>query len=249
MVYSDRRRSGDPLTVKPTDVRDPNYFHKVVDCQWACPAHTNVPEYIRLIAQGRYADAYMLNRESNVFPGILGRTCDRPCEPACRRTRIDEKPVAICRLKRVAADLRDDDVYERLPKVPDKKNGKKIACIGAGPASLAVANDLLPLGYQIVMFEKLARAGGLMRSNIPAFRLPESVLDEEIQMILKMGVEIRYNTPVESMKALLDVGYDAVFVGTGAPKGKNLDIPGREEAKANIHIGIDWLESVAFGHI
>jgi NADPH-dependent glutamate synthase beta subunit-like oxidoreductase/ferredoxin len=234
--------------VKPTNVSKPDYFHKVVDCQWACPAHTNVPEYIRMIAQGRYSDAYMLNRESNIFPGILGRTCDRPCEPACRRTRIDEKPVAICRLKRVASDLKDD-ITDRLPQVPEKKNGKKIACIGAGPASLAVANDLMPLGYQVVMFEKLAEAGGLMRSNIPAFRLPESVLDEEIQMILKMGVEIRYNTPVESMKALLDVGYDAVFVGTGAPKGKNLDIPGREEAKANIHIGIDWLESVAFGHI
>jgi len=234
--------------VKPTNVSKPSYFHKVVDCQWACPAHTNVPEYIRMIAQGRYTDAYMLNRESNIFPGILGRTCDRPCEPACRRTRIDEKPVAICRLKRVAADLRDD-ITDRLPQIPEKKNGKKIACIGAGPASLAVANDLMPLGYQVVMFEKLGEAGGLMRTNIPSFRLPESVLDEEIQMILQMGVEIRYNTPVESMKALLDVGYDAIFVGTGAPKGKNLDIPGREEAKANIHIGIDWLESVAFGHI
>jgi NADPH-dependent glutamate synthase beta subunit-like oxidoreductase len=235
--------------LKPTDTSQPNYFHKVVDCQWACPAHTNVPEYIRLIAQGRYSDAYMLNRESNVFPGILGRTCDRPCEPACRRTRVDEKPVAICRLKRVAADLREDDVYDRLPKAPEKKNGKKIACIGAGPASLAVANDLMPLGYQIVMFEKLGSAGGLMRSNIPAFRLPESVLDDEIEMILKMGVEIRYNTPVTSMKTLLEVGYDAVFVGTGAPRGKELDLPGRKEAAANIHIGIDWLEAVAFGHV
>ncbi|HMI87662.1 MAG TPA: FAD-dependent oxidoreductase [Polyangiaceae bacterium] len=219
-----------------------------MDCQWACPAHTNVPEYIRMIATGRYSDAYMLNRESNVFPGILGRTCDRPCEPACRRTRIDEKPVAICRLKRVAADLRDD-ITDRLPKAPAKKNGKKIACIGAGPASLTVANDLVPLGYEVVIFEKLAHAGGLMRTNIPAFRLPEQVLDEEIDMILNMGVDIRYNTPVASMKAFLDVGYDAVFVGTGAPKGKDLDIPGRQEAKANIHIGIDWLESVAFGHI
>jgi formate dehydrogenase (NADP+) beta subunit len=234
--------------LRPTNTSQPSYFHKVVDCQWACPAHTNVPEYIRMIAVGRYTDAYMLNRESNVFPGILGRTCDRPCEPACRRTRIDEKPVAICRLKRVAADLRDD-ITDRLPKAPAKKNGKKIACIGAGPASLTVANDLVPLGYEVVMFEKLARAGGLMRSNIPAFRLPEQVLDEEIDMILNMGVEVRYDSPVTSMKAFLDAGYDAVFVGTGAPKGKDLDIPGRQEAKANIHIGIDWLESVAFGHI
>jgi len=234
--------------LKRTDISHPSYFHKVVDCQWACPAHTNVPEYIRLIAQGRYTDAYMLNRESNVFPGILGRTCDRPCEPACRRTRLDEKPVAICRLKRVASDLRDD-VGDRLPRIPEKKNGKKIACIGAGPASLTLANDLLPLGYHVVMFEKLARAGGLMRSNIPAFRLPERVLDEEIDMILEMGVDIRYGTPVSSMKSLLEVGYDAVFVGTGAPKGKNLDIPGRQQAKNNIHIGIEWLESVAFGHI
>jgi NADPH-dependent glutamate synthase beta subunit-like oxidoreductase len=201
-----------------------------------------------MIATGRYSDAYMLNRESNVFPGILGRTCDRPCEPACRRTRIDEKPVAICRLKRVASDLRDD-ITDRLPRAPAEKNGKKVACIGAGPASLTVANDLVPLGYEVVIFEKLDSAGGHMRTNIPAFRLPEKVLDEEIDMILNMGVDIRYNTPVTSMKAFLDSGYDAVFVGTGAPKGKDLDIPGRQEAKANIHIGIDWLESVAFGHI
>jgi NADPH-dependent glutamate synthase beta subunit-like oxidoreductase len=234
--------------VKPTDIRDPNYFHKVVDCQWACPAHTNVPEYIRLIAQGRYADAYMVNRESNVFPGILGRTCDRPCEPACRRTRIDEKPVAICRLKRVASDLRGD-ISDRLPQVPTQKNGKRIACIGAGPASLAVANDLVPLGYQVVMFEKYAKAGGLMRTNVPAFRLPRSVLDEEIAMVLDQGVDIRYETPVESMKALLDQNFDAVFVGTGAPRGKELDIPGRQEGADNIHIGIDWLEGVAFKHI
>jgi len=234
--------------VKPTDVRDPNYFHKVVDCQWACPAHTNVPEYIRMIAQGRYSDAYMLNRESNVFPGILGRTCDRPCEPACRRTRVDGQPVAICRLKRVASDLRDD-ITDRLPQAPVKKNGKRIACVGAGPASLTVANDLMPLGYQVTIFEKLAVPGGLMRSNIPAFRLPQSVLDEEIEMITRMGVDVRYNAPIKSMKSLLDEGYDAVFVGSGAPKGKDLDIPGRKEAAANIHIGIAWLESIAFGHI
>jgi NADPH-dependent glutamate synthase beta subunit-like oxidoreductase/ferredoxin len=233
--------------VKPSDVRSPKYFHKVVDCQWACPAHTNVPEYIRLIAQERYTDAYLLNRESNVFPGILGRTCDRPCEPACRRTRIDEKPVAICRLKRVAADLKDD-VRERLPRAPAVKNGKRVACIGAGPASLTVANDLAPLGYEVVMFEKFERAGGLMRTNIPSFRLPESVLDEEIDMILGMGVDIRYSTPISSLRALLAEGYDAVFVGTGAPKGKNLEIPGRYDSD-KIHIGIDWLESVAFGHV
>jgi len=234
--------------VNPTDIHDPSYFHKVVDCQWACPAHTNVPEYIRLIAQGRHTDAYMLNRESNVFPGILGRTCDRPCEPACRRTRVDGKAVAICRLKRVAADLRDD-ISDRLPKIPTKKNGKRIACIGAGPASLTVANDLMPLGYEVTIFEKQAKPGGLMRSNIPSFRLPEHVLDDECAQILGMGVDIRYSSPVASMKALLAEGYDAVFVGTGAPRGKELELPGRKEASANIHIGIEWLESVAFGHI
>jgi formate dehydrogenase (NADP+) beta subunit len=233
--------------VRPTDVRRPSYFHKVVDCQWACPAHTNVPEYIRLIAQGRHADAYILNRESNVFPGILGRTCDRPCEPACRRKRIDEKPVAICRLKRVAADLKGD-ITDRLPRAAPVKNGKRVACIGAGPASLTVANDLAPLGYEVVMFEKMSRAGGLMRTNIPAFRLPERVLDEEIDMILGMGIDIRYDTPVTSLKALLAEGYDAIFVGTGAPRGKNLEIRGRYDSD-KIHIGIDWLESVAFGHI
>src|SRR5271163_242907 len=232
--------------MQPTDTNNPDYFHKVVDCQWACPAHTNVPEYIRLIAQGRYTDAYMLNRESNVFPAILGRTCDRPCEPACSRGRVDGKPVAICRLKRVAADLRGEFKH-RLPKIPSKKNGKRIACIGAGPASLTVANDLMPLGYQVVMFEKYDRPGGLMRTNIPAFRLPESVLMDEINQILDMGVEIRYNSDVTSMQALLAQGFDAIFVGTGAPRGKELDIPGRHDTD-RIHIGIDWLESIAFGH-
>jgi formate dehydrogenase (NADP+) beta subunit len=233
--------------MEPTDVRDPRYYHRVVDCQWGCPAHTNVPEYIRLIAQGRYTDAYLLNRESNVFPGILGRTCDRPCEPACRRTRLDGKPVAICRLKRVAADHRGD-ISERLPRPAATKNGKRIACVGAGPASLTVANDLLPIGYEVTIFEKLERPGGLMRTNIPSFRLPARVLDEEIGMILDMGVDLRCNTPVESMESLLREGYDAIFVGSGAPKGKDLDIPGRDIAP-NLHIGIEWLEAVHFGHI
>jgi NADPH-dependent glutamate synthase beta subunit-like oxidoreductase/ferredoxin len=232
--------------VKSTDVQNPNYFHKVVDCQWACPAHTNVPEYIRLIAQGRYTDAYMLNRESNVFPAILGRTCDRPCEPACRRGRLDGKPVAICRLKRVAADLRGE-ITHLLPKVPEHKNGRRVACIGAGPASLTVANDLMPLGYEVTIFEKQDKPGGLMRSNIPAFRLPEQVLTEEIDLILDMGAGIRYNTPVQSMKTLLEQGFQAAFVGCGAPRGKELEIPGRHDTD-RIHIGIDWLESVAFGH-
>ncbi len=233
--------------MKPTDTNDPDYFHKVVDCQWACPAHTPVPAYIRLIAQGRYSDAYMLNRESNVFPGILGRVCDRPCEPACRRTRVEEEAVAICRLKRVAADHRDD-IRDRLPKKPDQTNGKRIALIGAGPASFTVANDLAPLGYECTIFEKLEKPGGLMRSNIPAFRLPEEVLMEELGYILDMGVDLKLGTPINSMTALLDEGFDAVFVGTGAPKGKNLRLPGREEADANIHIGIEWLENVAFEH-
>ena len=233
--------------MKRTDTSDPDYFHKVVDCQWGCPAHTDVPEYIRLIAQGRFTDAYMVNRESNVFPGILGRVCDRPCEPACRRGRIDEKPVAICRLKRVASDHKQS-IAERLPNIPKHKNGKKIALVGAGCASLTVCNDLIPLGYECTVFEKLDKPGGLMRSNIPSFRLPASVLDEEIEYITGMGVDLRLNTPVESMQALLEDGYDAVFVGSGAPKGKELDIPGRRAADANIHIGIEWLESVAFKH-
>src|SRR5688572_27654600 len=233
--------------MQPTNVGDPNYFHKVVDCQWACPAHTNVPQYIRLIAQGRFTEAYMVNRESNVFPGILGRTCDRPCEPACRRTRVDGKPVAICRLKRVAADHRDD-VTHLLPTAPAVKNGKRVALIGAGPASLTVANDLMPLGYEVTIFEKLERPGGLMRINIPSFRLPAQVLDEEIGYIVDMGVDVRYNSPVQSMDKLLADGYDAVFVGSGAPKGKNLEIPGRYDSN-QIYLGIEWLESVHFGHI
>ena len=234
--------------MQPTNVGNPDYFHKVVDCQWACPAHTNVPEYIRLIAQGRYTEAYLVNRDSNVFPGILGRTCDRPCEPACRRTRVDGKPVAICRLKRVAADHRDE-VKHLIPKAPPQKNGKKVALIGAGPSSLTVANDLMPLGYQVTIFEKLSQPGGLMRINIPAFRLPAEVLDEEIGYIVDMGVDVRYNSPVDSLKRLVDSReYDAVFVGSGAPKGKELEIPGRHDSD-QVFIGIEWLESIHFGHV
>ena len=231
----------------PTDTSNPDYYHRVVDCQWACPAHTDVPEYIRLIAQGRYTDAYLLNRVSNVFPGILGRVCDRPCEPACRRGRVEEKPVAICRLKRVAADLKGD-LAGRLPRAPAQKNGRRIACIGAGPASLTVANDLAPLGYDVTIFEKLKVPGGLMRSNIPSFRLPEKVLSEEIGQILDMGVTLKLNAPIASLKDLLASGYDAVFVGSGAPKGKELELPGRRDSD-RIHIGITWLESVAFEHV
>ena len=234
--------------MKPTDISDPNYFHKVVDCQWACPAHTDVPEYIRLIAQGKFSDAYMVNRKSNVFPGILGRVCDRPCEPACRRTRVEDKPVAICRLKRVAADHRDD-ITARLPQPPSKKNGKSVALIGAGCASLTVANDLLPLGYDVTIFEALDMTGGLMRTNIPQFRLPPQVLNEEIQYILDMGADLKLNHRINSFKEFKeDNNFDAIFVGTGAPKGKELKLPGRYDSK-NVHIGIEWLESVAFEHV
>jgi formate dehydrogenase (NADP+) beta subunit len=240
--------------VKPTDIAAPEYFHKVVDCQWACPAHTPVPEYIRLIAQGRYGDAYMVNWESNVFPGILGRTCDRPCEPACRRGRVEEnqgekpEPVAICRLKRVAADYKED-IRSRLPKPAARRNGRRVACIGGGPASLTVARDLAPLGYDVTIFDSDTRAGGMIRTQIPRFRLPESVIDEETGYVLALGVDFRAGHRIDSLKALLGEGYDAIFVGSGAPRGRDLDIPGRKEAAANIHIGIDWLSSVSFGHI
>jgi formate dehydrogenase beta subunit len=233
----------------PTDIRNPDYFHKVVDCQWACPAHTPVPEYIRLIAAGRFTDAYMVNWRSNVFPGILGRTCDRPCEPACRRGRVEAEPVAICRLKRVAADNKDD-VGALIPKAPAARNGKRVALVGAGPASLTVARDLAPLGYEITIFDAEARGGGMIRTQIPRFRLPEEVIDEEVGYIVGMGnIETRYGTRIDSLKALLTEGFDAVFVGTGAPRGRNLDVPGRREAAGNIHIGIDWLSNVSFGHI
>jgi NADPH-dependent glutamate synthase beta subunit-like oxidoreductase/ferredoxin len=234
--------------MKLTDITDPDYFHKVVDCQWACPAHTPVPEYIRLIAQGRYSDAYMINWKSNVFPGILGRTCDRPCEPACRRGRVEAEPVAICRLKRVAADYKDD-VRALMPNKARVRNGKRVALVGGGPASLTVARDLAPLGYDCVVFDADPKPGGMMRTQIPKFRLPDSVIDEETGYILDLGVEFRGNTRIGSLKALLAEGYDAVFVGSGAPRGRDLDIPGRKEAAGNIHIGIDWLSSVAFGHI
>jgi formate dehydrogenase beta subunit len=234
--------------LQPTDIKDPDYFHKVVDCQWACPAHTPVPEYIRLIAAGRYADAFMINWNSNVFPGILGRTCDRPCEPACRRGRVEDEPVAICRLKRVAADYKGD-VSDRMPAAPTTRNGKRIALIGAGPASLTVARDLAPLGYHLVIYDGDSRAGGMIRSQIPKFRLPEEVIDEEVGYIAAMGPEMRLGQRVDSLKGLLDEDYDAIFVGSGAPRGRDLDLPGRQEAAANIHIGIDWLSSVSFGHI
>ena len=237
----------------PTNIANPTYFHKVVDCQYACPAHTPVPEYIRLIGQGRYSDAYMINWASNVFPGILGRTCDRPCEPACRRGRVEDsetekpEPVAICRLKRAAADMKSD-VTKRMPKIAPK-NGKRIACVGAGPASLTVARDLAPLGYDITIFDSEAKAGGFMWSQIPRFRLPETVIDEETGYILDMGLHFKNNQPVGSMKALLAQNFDAVFVGCGAPRGRDLQLPGRKEIAENIHIGIDWLASVSFGHV
>jgi formate dehydrogenase beta subunit len=237
----------------PTDTGNPAYFHKVVDCQLACPAHTPVPEYIRLIAQGRYSDAYMVNWASNVFPGILGRTCDRPCEPACRRSRVEgnsgapPEPVAICRLKRVAADMKGD-ISSRMPQIAEP-NGLRVACVGAGPASLTVARDLAPLGYAVTVFDAESKAGGFIRSQIPRFRLPETVIDEETDLILQLGVDFRSNHPITSMKDLLDQGYDAVFVGCGAPRGRDLNLPGRSSIKGNIHIGIDWLASVSFGHV
>jgi formate dehydrogenase (NADP+) beta subunit len=234
--------------LEPTNTEAPEYFHKVVDCQWACPAHTPVPEYIRLIAEGRYDDAYMVNWKSNVFPGILGRTCDRPCEPACRRGRVEAEPVAICRLKRVAADNKTD-IVARLPPPASASNGKRIALVGAGPASLTVARDLAPLGYELTLIDSDPQAGGMIRSQIPRFRLPESVIDEEVGYITGLGMTLRQGERVDSLKALLAEGYDAIFVGSGAPRGRELDIPGRQEAKANIHIGIDWLSSVSFGHV
>jgi formate dehydrogenase beta subunit len=234
--------------LKPESANEAEYFHKVVDCQWACPAHTPVPEYIRLIATGRYSDAYMINWESNVFPGILGRTCDRPCEPACRRGRVEDEPVAICRLKRVAGDFKGD-IRHRLPPKTTIGNGKRIACIGAGPASLTVARDLAPLGYGVTIFDAEALAGGMMRTQIPKFRLPEQVIDEEVGYVLDLGIEFRKAQHIDSLKALLEDGWDAVFVGTGAPRGRDLVLPGRKEAAAHIHIGIDWLANVAFGHV
>ncbi len=234
--------------MKPTDIENPEYFHKVVDCQYACPAHTPVPEYIRLIAAQRYTDAYMINWDSNVFPGILGRTCDRPCEPACRRGRVEEEPVAICRLKRVAADNKQS-IIDRLPEIPSKKNGKRIALIGAGPASLTVARDLAPLGYIIDIFDNQFAGGGMMRSQIPSFRLPIGVLDEEVNYILDRGVNATFDVEVDSLASVLNKGYDAVFIGTGAPRGKGLNLPGLEDARDNVYLGIDWLASVAFDHV
>lgn len=234
--------------MEPTNVKDPEYFHKVVDCQYACPAHTPVPQYIRLIAQEKYAEAYMVNWESNVFPGILGRTCDRPCEPACRRGRLEEEePVAICRLKRVAADNKGD-IQNLLPKKIEQYNGKKVALIGAGPSSLTVARDLAVLGYEIHLFDEQEKGGGMMRSQIPSFRLPAEVLDGEVSQILNIGVHTHFNTYVKSLKEVLEQKYDAIYIGTGAPKGRNLELPGRQEGAANIHIGIEWLASVAFEH-
>jgi len=234
--------------MESTDISEPQYFHKVVDCQYACPAHTPVPEYIRLIAAGRYSDAYMVNWKSNVFPGILGRTCDRPCEPACRRGRVEPEPVAICRLKRVAADFKDD-IKARLPRPVTIKNGKRIALVGGGPASLTVARDLAPLGYHCTVFDQDPKAGGMMRTQIPKFRLPETVIDEETDYILNLGIEFVGGKRIDSLKTLLAENYDAVFVGSGAPRGRDLDIPGRKEAAASIHIGIDWLSNVSFGHV
>jgi NADPH-dependent glutamate synthase beta subunit-like oxidoreductase len=242
--------------VQPTNVNDPNYFHRVVDCQWACPAHTPVPEYIRLISQGRFDEAYMVNWVSNVFPGILGRTCDRPCEPACRRGRVEEEniakpePVAICRLKRVTADFKGEGVRALMPAPPKQRKGQRVACVGAGPASLTVARDLAAQGYAVTVFDGEAKAGGFMRSQVPRFRLPEEVIDEEVGYITQLGVELRGGQRIDSMKALLAEGWDAVFVGSGAPRGRDLpELPGRQAGAAQIRVGIDWLAAVSFGHV
>lgn len=234
--------------MNPTDIKNPEYFHKVIDCQFACPAHTPVPEYIRLIAEKRYTDAYMINWNSNVFPGILGRVCDRPCEPACRRGRVEEKAVAICRLKRVCADNKED-IKDRLPEIPKEKNGKKIALIGGGPASLTVARDLMPLGYNVDLYDDQAEGGGFIRSQVPSFRLPKKVLDEEVDYILNMGVTTHFKTYISSLKSFLEKDYDAIFIGTGAPRGRDLDIPGRQDGDGFIHIGIQWLAAVQYGHV
>ena len=234
--------------MQPTDITNPDYFHKVVDCQWACPSHTPVPEYIRLIAARRYSEAWAVNWESNVFPGILGRTCDRPCEPACRRGRIDEKePVAICRLKRVAADNRGD-ISAFLPQL-QPKNGKRVALVGAGPASLTVARDLAPLGYECVIFDGDSKGGGMMRTQIPRFRLPEAVTDEEVDRIIDLGIETRFGHFVSKPQgaARRGLGRDLRRLGRAArPRARDPRPPG---SRGNIHIGIDWLSSVSFGHI
>ncbi|MCG8615853.1 MAG: FAD-dependent oxidoreductase [Desulfobacterales bacterium] len=234
--------------MKPTNINDPEYFHRVIDCQFACPAHTRVPEYIRLIAEKKFNDAYMINWESNVFPGILGRICDRPCEPACRRGRVEEDPVAICRLKRVCADNKEE-ILARMPEKVTKKNGKRVGLIGGGPASLTVARDLALLGYEIDLYDDQSKAGGFVRSQVPSFRLPEKVLDEEIGFVMDLGVTPHLNSYVSSLKEFLTKGHDAVFVGTGAPRGRDLDLPGRQEGKASIHVGIEWLAGVQWAHV
>ena len=241
-------RAGKGSPLEPTDVSNPEYFHKVVDCQWACPAHTPVPEYIRRIAAGDYVGSYLINWESNVFPGILGRTCDRPCEPACRRGRVQEQPVAICRLKRVAADNKGD-IAQHLPKAPSTRNGKRVACIGAGPASLTVARDLAAVGYEVTVFEGEAKAGGMVRTQIPKFRLPDEVIDEEVGYALSLGAKLVANQRIDSLKAVLAEGWDAVFIGCGAPHGRDLEIPGRHHAPGHIFLGIEWLAAVFFGHV
>lgn len=235
--------------MKPTNIDDPEYFHRVIDCQYACPSHTPVPEYLRLISQGKYDEAFDINWISNVFPGVLGRVCDRPCEPACRRGRVEENPVAICRLKRVAADYKDEDAV-LLPEIPQIKNGRKIALIGGGPASLTVARDLLPLGYEVDLYDDQSKAGGFVRTQVPSFRLPEKVLNEEVDRILNLGVTCHFNHYVDSLKTIVDKGYDAIFVGTGAPRGRDLpDLPGRKEGDSSIFLGIEWLASVLYRHI
>ncbi len=231
-----------------TDTSHPDYYARNVDCQHACPTHTNVPEYIRLVAEGRYEEAYFVNRASNVFPGILGRVCDRPCEPACRRGRLKgEEPVAICRLKRVAADLKGD-IAGKFFRTVGRTNGKRVALIGAGPASLTVANDLLPLGYEVTVFEKESSLGGAMRRAVPAFRLPEAVLEEEIGFIVSMGLQVKTQTEVTKLSEIA-ADFDAVFVGTGAPVGRDLALPGRDLAGEKVQVGLKWLAAVSFGHV
>jgi NADPH-dependent glutamate synthase beta subunit-like oxidoreductase len=232
-------------------VTSPDWYQTNIPCQVGCPAHTDVSTYIGLISQARFDEAYLLNRNANVVPGVLGRTCARPCEPVCRRNKVDGKPIAICWLKRAAADHRE---YRHHAERPPVTKDKKVAIIGAGSAGLACARDLREMGYPVTIYEQYPTGGGVMVNGIPVWRLPRDVTREECDEYMEdIGVEVHYNTRVGRDVLLTDLlkEYDAVYVGAGcyipnAMTGPdNKIIPGAD--LHGVEDGIRLLEKTNYG--
>jgi formate dehydrogenase major subunit len=228
------------------DPRDFGQVRKSVPCQNACPAHTNIPGYIRCIHEKRYGRSYELNRMANILPGVLGRICSRPCELFCRHGESDlGSPVSICSLKRSAADLKSP--MHRIMEGLYSPSGRKVAVIGAGPAGLGAAHELAVLGHKVVIYEAFDKPGGMLMYGIPEFRLPRDVLQLEIENIIRLGVELKTGVKVGTDVALDELleQYDAVVTATGCTKPNNLGVEG--EGLENVYSGVHFMEMINNG--